>query len=300
MTAHGVVDTHLHLWDLDRHRYPWLDDAGSAELRHNYLVPDWRADAAGVDVAATVHVQAELDHAGDPVAETTWLAALAAAAGADGVPVPTVCVAYADLRAPDLDEVLDRHQRTGLLRGIRQMAWYDPGSRKADVPRRNLLDDPRWVAGLDRLAARGLSFDLQVWPHQLDQAATIFRDRPDLPVVVEHTGLPGGPDPAGRALWRAGLRRFAEQVPQAVLKISALRLVSPRFSAAEIAPIVDAAVAAFGPYRCMFGSNFPVDRPAVGYRDLWRTYQTLIGEFSPDERAQMLRTNALRVYRIGL
>jgi len=290
----GFVDTHLHLWDLDRYRYPWLGDAGCEPLRHNYLVADWRSDAAGVNIAATVHVQAELDHARDPVVETAWLASLST----NGTRVPTVCVGYADLRAPHLDDVLDRHQGHALFRGIRQLAWYDPRSDRADVPRYNLLDDPSWVAGLDRLAARGLSFELQVWPHQLDQAAEIFRTRAGLPVVLEHTGLPDVSDPDRRARWLDGLRRFAEQVPRSVLKISALRQVSPTWSAAELTPVVHEAIAAFGPDRCMFGSNFPVDSLATSYRGLWHTYAEMIAEYSPAERDRMLRTTALRVYRI--
>lgn len=291
MISGGVVDAHLHLWDLGKFRYPWLADDGNASLRHDYLAGHWRADAAGTDVAATVHVQAELDHAADPALETDWLASLSG--------VPTVCVGYADLRAPDLDDVLDRHQRHALFRGVRQLAWYDKASARADVPRLNLLDDPRWSAGLDRLAARGLSFDLQVWPHQLAQAAFIFRGRADLPVVLEHTGLPGA-DPQSRASWRAGLRRFAAEVPHAMLKISALRSVSPGWSMLDIAPVVHEAIDAFGAGRIMFGSNFPVDRPAVGYAALWRAYDQVTAEFSPDERAQMLRTNAARLYRIGV
>lgn len=293
MTPGGIVDAHLHLWDLARFRYPWLADADSAPLRHDYLVEDWCRDADGVDVAATVHVQAELDHAVDPVRETEWLASLVA----DGAAVPTVCVGYADLRAPDLDDVLDRHQRYPLFRGIRQQAWYDPESVRADVPRDNLLDDERWVAGLDRLAARGLTFDLQVWPHQLARAADVLARRPDLTVVVEHTGLPGGTD--DRAGWRAGLAELARRVPRSVLKISGLRFVSPTWDVRAMAPVVHEAIDVFGPDRCMFGSNFPVDRLSTGYRALWRTYEAMVGGYSAPERAQLLRETAARVYRTG-
>ncbi|HEY3502822.1 MAG TPA: amidohydrolase family protein [Actinocatenispora sp.] len=297
MTPGGIVDAHLHLWDLASFRYPWLADADSAPLRHDYLVEDWRRDADGVPVAATVHVQAELDHSVDPARETAWLADLAAANGTGGAAVPTVCVGYADLRAPDLDDVLDRHQRYPLFRGIRQQAWYDPESVRADVPRDNLLDDERWVAGLDRLAARGLTFDLQVWPRQLARAADVFACRPDLTVVVEHTGLPGDTD--DRAGWRAGLAEFARRVPRSVLKISGLRFVSPGWDVHAMAPVVHEAIDVFGPDRCMFGSNFPVDRLSTGYRALWQTYEAMVGGYSAPERAQLLRETAARVYRTG-
>lgn len=296
MTLPPIVDAHLHLWEIDRFHYPWLGDPGAEDLRWDYLVDDWRRDAEGLDVLATVHVQAEVDHGADPVEETAWLAALAASR--PEAPVPTVCVGYADLRDRRLDEVLDRHAEHGIFRGIRQEAWFDPNSERADVPRENLLDDPAWQAGLARLAARGISFDLLVWSHQLEQAAGILRELPDLPVVLEHTGLPTDPDPAAREQWRQGMRRFAEQVPQAMLKISALRFVSPTWSVAELTPLVRESLEVFGPARCMLGSNFPVDKPAVGYRQLWEAYAAMLSDLSPDERAAVFAGNAATAYGI--
>lgn len=297
MSTGPVVDAHFHLWDLARFHYPWLADPGAEGLQWDYLVDDWQRDTKDVELLATVHVQAEIDHAADPAEETAWLASLAAEQDAERA-VPTVCVGYADLRAPDLDEVLDRHQQHALFRGVRQEAWYDPESTRADVPRTNLLDDPAWVAGLDRLAARGLSFDLLVWWHQLEQAAAIFGDRPDLPVVLEHTGVPADASPEARELWRRGMRAFAAQVPHAILKISGLIFVSSTWALDEVAPVVREAMDAFGPERCMFASNFPVDKLAIGYTELWDAYDRFTADCSAQERAAMFRENALRVYRI--
>ncbi|WP_141585109.1 amidohydrolase [Actinomadura sp. WMMA1423] len=290
-----IVDTHLHLWDIGRFRYPWLDDPGAEGLRWNYLVEDWARDAAGAGVSTTVHVQAELDHALDPVLETAWLAELAAA----GRPsTPTVCVGYADLRAPDLGDVLDRHCEFSLFRGIRQEAWFDPASRRADVPRFNLLDDPAWIGGLDELARRGLTFDLLVWSTQLEQAAGIFARKPGLQVVLEHAGVPVDRSAPGLEVWRRGLRAFAAAVPASVLKISALSFVSPSWSLAEVGPIVREALEIFGPERCVLGSNFPVDRPAIGYRELWAAYAEFTADLTDTERTALFAGTARRIYRI--
>lgn len=293
-----IVDTHVHLWDLRRFHYPWLSDPGAEGLQWDYLADDLRADAKGVDVVATVHVQAEVDHAADPEEETAWLAACAREHPDD--PLPTVCVGYADLRAPDLDDVLARHQAHALFRGIRQEAWFDPGSQRADILRFNVLDDPAWAAGLRRLAARELSFDLLVWTHQLDQAAAIFRELPELTLVLEHTGTPVDADPDERQRWRAAMRRFATDVPHAMLKISALIFVSPTWELAEIEPVVREALEIFGPDRCMFGSNFPVDRPAISYAQLWAAYGAFTADLSAPERAAVFCDNAVRTYRIAL
>lgn len=299
MISGGLIDTHIHLWDLDTHHYPWLDDPDSAELRSNYLPDDFRGDAKDVDVVATVHVQAELDHAVDPVAETSWLASVATSNDAEPA-VPTVCVGYADLRSPTLNDVLDRHQNHTFFRGIRQEAWYDPHSTKADVPTHNLLDDPDWVIGLHEVAARDLSFDLLVWPHQLRQAASIIRDIPDLTVILEHTGLPVDPEPEQREVWRTGMRLFATHVPHSLLKLSALRFVSAGWSVAELTPVVRESIEIFGPDRCILGSNFPVDKPAISYTDLWAAFDEMTSIYSPAERAGLFRDNAARAYRIEL
>jgi len=290
-----IVDAHAHFWKLDRFDYPWLADPGAEGLDHDYLPEELATDIGDLPVRAIVHVQAEMDHALDPAAETAWLASLKEAGGPGR---PTVCVGYADLRSPDLPDVLDRHEQFELFRGIRQEAWFDPQSQRADIPRFNLLDDPAWQRGLDELERRGLSFDLLVWPAQLEQAARLFRDRPGLPVVVEHVGLPVDPD--AREVWRSAMRTFAQQVPHAHLKISALRFISPTWDAAELGPVIAEAIDIFGINRCMLGSNFPVDRPAVSYRTVWEWYGEAIGGFSATERAAVLHGAAQRFYRIPL
>jgi predicted TIM-barrel fold metal-dependent hydrolase len=283
-----VVDTHLHFWERGTFAYPWMDD----EWQFDYLPRDWRDDAREVDVVATVHLQAEVDHGIDPVQETAWLASLAAAGD-----VPTVCVGYADLRRPDLDDVLDRHQAFPLFRGIRQHTWL-PDTRLDDRLRTNLLDDPIWVAALPRLASRGLSFDLLLLPYQLQQAAAVFGRVPELVVVLEHVAVPHDPDPAHREIWRKGMLSFAQRVPNSLLKISALTYVSANWSIEPIRSIVHEALEIFGPDRCMFGSNFPIDRRAISYSDLWAAYGDFTADLTKREQDSVFVGNATRAYRL--
>ncbi|MBO9520595.1 MAG: amidohydrolase family protein [Nocardioidaceae bacterium] len=290
----GFVDSHFHLWDLNRFRYPWLGDPGGEEFAFDYLLDDWHRDTGEVDLVATVHVQAEMDHTTDPVLETAWLAELRA-----GTTTPTVCVGYADLRAADLADVLDRHTAFDFFRGIRQELWFDPASRRSDVLTHNLLDDPAWSRGLRQLAMRGLSFDLLAWPSQLARATEVFRELPELTVILEHLGLPPA-DPDQRVWWREAIERFAAEVPSSVLKISALSFVSPGWDAGELGVVVKEALEVFGPERCLLGSNFPVDRPSVGYRELWEDLARWTDHLSTAEQRRVRVENALRVYRIDL
>jgi hypothetical protein len=114
-----------------------------------------------------VHIQADVDHDEDPVAETAWVDELADDALKNGLPAPMACVVYADLRAPDLAATLSRHLHHPLTRGVRQEVWFDPASTRADIPRDDVLADPRWQEGYGTLADHGLSFDVAAWPAQL-------------------------------------------------------------------------------------------------------------------------------------
>lgn len=290
-----IIDTHVHFWDLTRFRYPWLESDEVAHLRKNYLPADYVRDISGIDVAGFVHVQAELDHALDPVEETAWLASLEAE-GTEHLP-PMVCIGYADLRHSKLDELLARHVGYGFTRGIRQEAWFDNASTRADIPRENLLSDPAWLAGLARLANHDLAFELLVWPHQLDQASKIFRRFPELVVIVEHTGLPVTVDGQLPPEWLLGLQRFAREVPQSVLKISGMAFVKPSWAIEDIAPRVLDAIDAFGPQRCMFGSNYPVEAPNASFAELWGAYGQITSDLSLDERADLFFGTAQRIYR---
>lgn len=289
----AFIDTHIHLWDLDRLPYPWLDCEEAAPLRSNYLPAHLLAGAQGLDLLATVHVQAEVDHAVDPAAETRWLEELRIETG-----VPAVSIGYADLRAPDLEAVLDRHCAVPSFRGIRQEAWYDPDSERADMPRENFLDDPRWAEGLAVLARRKLSFDLFVWHYQLDQARRIFREVPDLTVVLEHCGLPLRDPSPDKIEWRRSLRRFAADVPHALLKISAMRFLGNGWASEEVRAHILNCIDCFGPDRCLFGSDFPVERTNGAYGDLWKRYAEIIAPFPDADRHAMFVGNAARVYRI--
>jgi predicted TIM-barrel fold metal-dependent hydrolase len=296
------LDAHLHLWDLQKLSYPWMADPELGVLRQDYLPHDFRRDTAELDVAGVVHVQAEMDHAADPVLETAWLAELATDTSA-GPAVPTACVAYADLRDPNLADVLDRHAAYPFLRGIRQEAWCDPHSTRADILTVNLLEDPAWVRGLKVLADRDLSFELLVFPQQLALAADVFAQLPELTVLLGHTGVPDPATDPGLELWRAGVTRFAHAVPQAVLKLSGMGFVSggAAWAARDLAPLVRECIDLYGPDRCLFASNWPVERLATPrYADVWAGYDEMTADLGESERAALFAGTAARVYGIPL
>ncbi len=122
-------------------------------------------------------------------------------------------------------------------------------------------------------------------------------EMPDLPMALCHTGMPARQDAEGLARWRAGLQRLAT-LPQICLKISGLGMFDRGWTTERIRPIVRDAIAIFGPQRCMFASNFPVDSMMGGYRPLWQAYDDITSDFSDDERRALFSGTANRFYRI--
>ena len=163
-----IIDAHIHLWDLGMDRHPWLRPVGGAiqalgdltPIRRNYLVDDYRRDAANQNVVAAVHVEAAWDRADDPLAEIEWLETLDKSSG-----VAARYIGFADLTAPDVGAALDRLSEVKRCVGIRQMlSWHPaeparsfaprPGYRERGAlpPRRRAARPPRPASRTDALS----------------------------------------------------------------------------------------------------------------------------------------------------
>jgi len=294
-----IVDPHVHFWDLGTHHYPWLAQPGTSfvgdarALAHDYLPDDLARDAADIEVLKVVHVEANHDPA-DPVEETRWLQALADA-GARGW--PDAIVAAADLNASNAEAMLAAHAEFSRTRGIRQIlnVHDDP---LYDYVGRDYLREPAWRRHFGLLARYRLSFDLQLYPSQMPDAAALARAHPDVQIVVNHAGMFVDRDSvAGYRAWRDGLRALAA-CPNVAVKISGLAMFDHRWTVESLRPYVLETIDAFGAARAMFASNFPVDRLFGAYGDLWRAYASIVGGASDDERDALFRRNAERIYRL--
>lgn len=291
------IDAHHHLWDLRNMRYPWLQDgppieedtSGLAPIRRDYLPCDFRSDTAWLPLVASVHVEAAHDPE-SPVRETQWLDRTAAHER-----VPTVIVAFARLEDPGLEELLDAHARSPRLRGIRQMLNWEPQERVAERP--DLLTDARWESGLALLAERGLVFDLQVFPSQLQQAADVVARNSDVTFVLDHGGYLQPRNPKRSRVWRDGIRQLAES-PNVFVKASSFASVDPAYAASGLRSFLDELREVFGPNRVMFGSNFPVDRRFIGYREQVEAHAAVTRGWGERDRDRYFFANAADVYRI--
>ena len=300
MTTIPFVDAHIHLWDLDHIRYPWLtgpfDHAGpngSAEaIARHYGVADYRAELARWNVVGAVHIDAGAD-AAHALRETAWLEAQAATYG-----LPTAIVAYAALEEAQADAALGAQAAHGGVRGIRQIVnWHADAQRT--YTSRDLTADPAWQAGFALLAKHELSFDLQCYPGQMPALASLFARHPDVPVVINHLGMPVMSDPDGLADWRRGMSALAA-LPQVAVKLSGLGFVWRDWSLERVRPVLLETIDLFGTDRCLFASDAPTDRLFAPIDRYMEAYHAVTSGCSEDERRALFGRNADRVYRLGL
>ncbi|MCV0428082.1 MAG: amidohydrolase family protein [Roseibium sp.] len=265
------IDAHLHLWDTTRFDYPWCQGGAFPGLPATYLLEDAIAEDESTDTSYVV-IQAEMDHASDPVEETAWVQSIA-----DSHPQGDRIegfVAYADLSKPDIEAVLERHARHTVFRGIRQEIWWQLPSSRPDILEEDLLASPTWRQGFGALAGVDACFDLTCWHTQLKQFAEFLSEYPTIPVIIDHLGSPIAGDEEALASWLEGIKALAAR-PNTFMKISGLAQADPNWTPESIRPLVDQVINVFGADRCLLGSNFPVEKLVSTYRTVWDAYRVL-------------------------
>lgn len=268
------IDAHHHLWDLSAVSYPWLMARGvprffgdPAPIQRDYLLPEFRRDARGFE--ASVHIQVG---AADGLAEARWVQGVA-----DAAPGWTmVQVAACDLTADDRTATLDTLRSLPTVRGVRQIVGRAAGE-DAVTGTNDLLDDPRFASGLRAAGERGLGFDLQLIPALYGGMARVLDAAPDIPVALCHAGSPQERGAEYLRGWARDLRVLSER-PQVVCKLSGLGMFDHDWTPDSIRPVIDICLEQFGPERCLFGSNFPVDSLYSDYATLIEAYEALIPE----------------------
>jgi predicted TIM-barrel fold metal-dependent hydrolase len=312
-----IIDPHHHLWD----RPGW-----------RYLLPELLADMGqGHNIVATVFVQCRAMHRAEgpeefrPVGETEFVNGVAAmsASGIYGpAKVAAGIVGHANLMlGARVREVLEAHIRAGggRFRGVRHISAWDPDPvlmNPAYQPPRDMLHRPEFREGFAQLAPLGLSFDAWLYHPQIPDLTALARAFPETRIVLDHVGGPLGiRDYTGRrdevfSDWRAAMAELAT-CPNVSVKLGGLGMringmgfeeaAEPPSSdalAAAWKPWIDTTISLFGADRCMFESNFPVDKGSYGYGVFWNACKKLSAGASTAERSALFSGTAARVYRL--
>ena len=292
-----IIDAHHHLWDLRACHYPWLMARGVTRffgdptpIQKDYLVADFRDDAADYELAASVHVQVGVAP-GDELKETAWLQQTGDDAG-----LPSAIVAFCELDSAEAPQQLAAQLKFSRLRGVRQIIGRS-AEEDAVTDSGSLIDDPVWRENLVLLGELGLSFDLQLTPGQLPRVAEVLAEAPDTDVALCHCGSPWDQTEAGLGSWQEGLRLLAS-LPNVYCKISGLGMFDHNWSVESISPIVEACIETFGAERSMFGSNFPVDKLHRSYREIWQAYERISAGLGERQQKLLFGDTACNFYRI--
>ena len=291
MTDEPFVDAHVHFWDrsVAELQWAWLDsgfsayrftsDEGYSHAR--YLPPDLEAEAAGTGLVGVVHVHCA-EPIPDPEVETAWLERLAGEHG-----LPDVTVGRCELGRSDTPDLLVRHSGHRRFRGVRDLTAYEQ------------LEVESSAAAMDAASRLGISVEVRRHHEQFGVLTGIASRWPGVLVVLSHACLPPLRDAESLASWATAMRRLARAAEGVVCKISAVAgRADPDWTTDSIRPWILAAVEAFGPGRCMLGSNWPVDRRYASYRKLIDAYREVLSGLDSHDRQLILAGTARRVYRI--
>ena len=275
-----VVDAHLHLWDVRRHRYEWLRRPENSSINRTFGFADFaeRAAAAGVDRAVLVQ-------AADDDADTEAMFEVAQAH-----PQIAGVVAWVPLDRPDEAAAgLERLAGRPKFAGIRTLIH--------DQPDADWLLRPDVGEGLALLEGRDVPFDvISVLPRHLAHVPVLSERHPRLRMVLDHLAHP----PLGGGDWEPWqtLLRAAAANPLVYAKVSGLYPTRADWTAADIRPFVEFAVELFGPGRLMFGSDWPVAELAGGYPRVWAAISEILGELPAADRDAILGGTARACYRL--
>jgi len=314
-----IVDPHHHLWD----RPDW-----------RYMLDDLLADTnSGHNIVATVFVQCRAMHRSGgpapmrPVGETEFVNGVAAMSASGGYGKTKICAGiagHADLRlGAAVREVLEAHIRAApdRFRGIRHIAAWDPDPtvmNPAYDPGQNMLGDAKFREGFAQLAPLNLSFEAWLYHPQIDDVTALARAFPGTAIVLNHVGGPLGINAyAGKGdtvfkAWAASIRALAA-CPNVTVKLGGLGMringydfhekadpPSSETLAAAWKPFVEICIQAFGANRCMFESNFPVDKGSYSYPVFWNACKLLAKGASASEKTDLFSGTAARFYRLAL
>jgi predicted TIM-barrel fold metal-dependent hydrolase len=310
-----LIDAHIHLWDFSTPPYFACD-----------LIDDTNS---GHDVHASVYVECTMGYDDmaptilRPVGETRFALSQAVAASSEKHQVSAAILGAADLSlGKAVEPLLQAHKEAGQgrFRGIRTRAAWDAdpwaGYLGANSAPEGLLRQPEFVDGVNCLGDNGLSLDVWLFHTQLPEVCQLAQKCPNVHIVLNHTGGPlgvgvyDGKREEVFAIWAANIREVAKY-PNVHIKLGGLGISRIGFGldllpkplssdalATLWSPYIATCIDAFGPERCMFASNFPVDKVVCSYTTLWNSFKKLTSAYTPAERSSMLFGNAQALYRI--
>lgn len=291
-----VIDSHHHIWRKDD--LPWLLQGQPrifgdyTALKRDYPIEEFIEDTRPCNVVKSVYLQANWAEE-RAVDEARWVHETGQKHG-----MPTGIVAFADLNDPNVSRRLDEYAKIPSVKGMRQHLHWHKNPKFSYVPVPDMFDQEQWRAGLRALGDRGFSFDLQVFPLQLIDAAAMVSEFPDISFVLNHAGMLDNREAENIAVWRKGMEVLSKQ-PNVFIKFTGLGTFDHKSTVELIRPIVRTSLEFFGASRCMYGSNFPIEKLWTTYPTYFKNVSDAVGAVSDADRHEIFYGTADRIYRLG-
>ncbi|MFC7398994.1 amidohydrolase family protein [Chelatococcus sp. GCM10030263] len=288
-----VIDAHHHIWrqaDL-----PWLQGPTVPRIfgpydsiKRDYPIEEFLEDIDGTGVVASVYVQTNWAP-GRAAEEVAWVEGEAERTG-----WPHAIVGFVDFLSDNAAAVIAAEAGCPRMRGVRQQLHWHENKLYRFAQRPDICDDPVFRHNLGRIAEHGWLFELQLFAGQMASGARLAGALPEIVFVLEHAGMLEDRSRAGHALWREGMKRLADQ-PNVHTKLSGLGTFLHRLDQQHLADVIGETIDIFGPERCLWGSNFPIEKMWTDYASLLDATRAAIPE---SHRAAVLAQNAVRLYRL--
>lgn len=291
-----MIDAHHHIWH--QKDLPWLLGPEQPRIfgpygaiKRDYLIEEYLNDLEGLGITKSVYVQANWapNWFEDEVA---WVQSVS-----DKTGWPHGIVGYADFTVEDVRPQLDRLKKYPAMRGIRQqLHWHEnPLYRFASNP--EMPKDPVLQRNIAHLGDYGWSFDLQVFSGQMDAAVELAHACPDVTFILQHAGMMEDTTDDGWAAWRKGMKRLSK-CSNIVSKLSAFGTFIHRNDPELIEVMLKETVKIFGAKRCMYGSNFPIEKLWTSYADLFAAFQAAASSLPKNQQKAIFHDTAARVYQL--
>ncbi len=276
-----IIDAHQHFWHLDQpFDYTWLDADEMAPIHRNFLPEhlEPHLQNTGVDQSIVVQTQHNLD-------ENRWALGLA-----ENNPLIAGVVGWVDLQSEKCETQLLELKEHSKFIGIRHVTQDEPDD--------DFIVRPNVLRGLRVLEKHGVPFDLLFYVKHLKHAVRLAEELPELPMVIDHLAKPRIKDRATDD-WIDNFKA-ASRFPNIYCKLSGMITEADwdHWTPTDLKPYVDIAVEAFGPERCMFGSDWPVCELAGTYEQVHAALNELLGTLSESEQNSIFGETARRFYRL--
>jgi L-fuconolactonase len=279
-----IVDTHVHLWDLNRFRLPWLEK--NSPLARSHVIKDYQTAITGLNVVKGVYMEVDVDPA-QHVAEADYVLDICRQANTPLV----VAVIGGRPASDDFQKYIQRFRGNRFLKGVRQVL-HNPSAKAG------FCNTPAFARGVQQLGDAGLFFDLCMRPGEIGDAVKLVESCKNTRFILDHCG--NGPVYAkDRTQWQRDMERLA-RLTNVVCKVSGIVVQArERWTADDLAPVINHTLTTFGPDRVMFAGDWPVCTLKATFRQWVEALRSITRNRSAADNHKLFHDNAVRVYGLN-